>query len=369
MIRTAEFVSPKHPDKLCDRLADALVDHFLTTSRNARCAIEILAGHGAIHIVGEVSVPGLEQDYINADAKDFTIDWLARNLPEFNADPEQITVKIVAQSAEIARGLDVTRNNPDQGAGDQGIVVGMATKETASTGEFMPIEYALARDLCRFVYGIRPEDGKTQVTVDGSTQRIADIVVSWANTKTADLKRIVKDWLTEQTYMKKAQTPKLHINPAGDWSQSGWDADTGLTGRKLAVDTYGPACPNGGGALSGKDPSKTDRSGAYKARQLALRLLRHTPTSEEFGEVIIVTVRLAFAIGEPLPVEATAMIAYESGAVDLIDFNNPESIWHEEITPLSIASELELLEPQFENTAEWGHFGNPDFTWEMDRGA
>lgn len=363
MKRTAEFVTPKHPDKLADQIADRILDFFLKRDENARVAVEVLAGHGAIHIIGEVTVA----DYDSQEASDKTLEVVRDFLKEEGLKEPLIDIRLTAQSGEIAAGVDAG------GAGDQGIIYGMATKETANTGEYMSLDYCLARSLCRFIYEQgHKEDGKTQVTVDDG--KITTIVASFANTTREDLERLIKEWLRTNPYeYDKTAEPEILANPAGYWSKSGWEADTGLTGRKLAVDNYGGACPCGGGAFSGKDPSKTDRSAAYKARQIALTLLRQATIDNAAKETIrpvIVHVRLAYAIGKAEPVDATAIIAWEDGTTTYCELKDLE-LYNFDTTPRGIIKALNLTKVKYEPTARWGAFGRPELQlpWEeIDNG-
>jgi len=322
-MRTAECVTPRHPDKLCDRISDAILDACLEQDPNSRVAVETMGGHGIITITGEVTTKA----YFNA-----------REIAQRIAGEQYgVQVNIVQQSPEISQGVDTG------GAGDQGIMTGMACNENE---ELVPQEYYLARSLCRFVYDKYPTDGKTQVTI-GENKKMLTVVCSFQDAGRHELVELVKEWLKLQ---KVDYEVTIHANPAGDWFVGGFEADTGLTGRKLAVDNYGTRFPVGGGAFSGKDSSKVDRSGAYKARELAVRFLK----DENADEVRVV---LAYAIGVAEPVMATVEI--KKG--NTTSFGNIEI--DESLTPLGIIESLKLRTPQFEKTAEWGHFGNK-FTWD-----
>lgn len=359
MKRTAEFVTPKHPDKLADRIADRILDTFIKADENARVAVEVLAGHGAIHVIGEVTVA----DYREQEASDTALDAVRAFLKEEGLQEPDIDIRFTAQSEEIAAGVDTG------GAGDQGIIYGMATKETENTGEYLSLEYCLARSLCRYIYEQgHQEDGKTQVTIDDG--KITTIVASFANTPQEELKRLVLEWHKTNPYnYDKSAEPEILANPAGDWSKSGWDADTGLTGRKLAVDNYGGSCPCGGGAFSGKDPSKTDRSAAYAARRIALTLLREATTDGKDGGIVrplIVQTKLAYAIGKAEPVDAMATIAWEDGNTTYCDLEDLE-LFKFDTTPNGIIKSLDLHGIKYEPTAKWGAFGRPELQlpWEQ----
>jgi len=314
-IRTAEFVTPKHPDKICDRIADSVLDEYLSRDPNAHTAIEIMGGHGQIAINGEVK---------SSSGKDIPVkDVIERIVGE----DYEIFFNIENQSLEIARGVDIG------GAGDQGIMIGYACDETES---MMPKEYELARTLCRQLYDIYPFDGKVQVTLKGD--KVSNVVASFQNTKTDELKSKVELFLPAENY---------HINPAGEWQQGGFDADTGLSGRKIIIDAYGPNVSVGGGSFSGKDATKVDRSGAYMARKIAVDLLKEKGAHE-------VIVKLAYAIGETKPIMAIAQID-----------GKEESIVNYDLSPRSIQKLLFTSGFKYEKTADWGHFGR-DFVW--DRG-
>lgn len=317
--RTAESVSPKHPDKLCDQISDAILDAYLKEDKDARVAVETCGGHGVVFVTGEVT----------STAKNIDIKKIVHRIA---GDDVEVHTKIVKQSPEIAKGVDAG------GAGDQGIMIGYATDETP---ELLPREVVLARRLNQFIFEKFPYDGKTQVTIapDGS---IDSIVASFQNTKRDELEKLVKEFIKIHHLSGKLE---LHLNPAGDWTQGGFDADTGLTGRKLAVDNYGPRAPIGGGCFSGKDPSKVDRSGAYIARKIAVDYLRARNAHD-------VVVRLAYAIGRAEPLEKTVIV---DGIV--------EEIKSYDLTPNGIIKFLDLKRPIYEQTARYGHFGE-GFDWD-----
>jgi S-adenosylmethionine synthetase len=325
-LRTAESVSPKHPDKMCDRISDAVLDAYLELDADARVAVEAVGGHGKVFVVGEVT------SHSHVD--------VAPIVERIVGDVE-LEIRLVEQSHEIARGVDTG------GAGDQGIMVGYACSETP---QGLPLEVVLARSLNQYLYELWPYDGKTQVTLRGN--EIESIVASFQNAKTDSLEVAVHDWIGSQSYVgvkankTKKSDPIFHINPTGDWEQGGFEADTGLTGRKLVVDNYGPRIPVGGGAFSGKDASKVDRSGAYMARKIARDYLERFNAHKVF-------VRLAYSIGVAEPLEATAIVDGKEHVVDGYD-----------LTPLGITKLLDLKKPIFEKTASYGHFGHDDFPWE-----
>jgi len=314
--RSAESVSPGHPDKLCDQISDAILDAYLAQDPQARVAVETAGGHGKLFITGEVTATS----HVDIPA-------IVRRL----AGDVELIEHLVKQSPEIAQGVDTG------GAGDQGIMVGYATSETA---EYLPLETILSRRLNQHLYEQWPHDGKTQITLKDGT--IVAAVASFQHALHDELLAAVKQWLGSQ---KTASDVAIHINPAGDWEQGGFDADAGLTGRKLVVDNYGPSIPIGGGCFSGKDPSKVDRSAAYMARRVAVDYLRVRNASEVYCY-------LAYSIGVAEPLEATVIVDGKQEPVEGYD-----------LTPAGIIKTLDLRKPQYEETARYGHFGN-GFTWD-----
>ena len=317
--RTAESVSPKHPDKLCDQISDAILDAYLEKDPNARVAAETCGGHGVVFVTGEIT----------STASDVDIPAIVKRIA---GDDVKVHTKIVKQSPEIAQGVDTG------GAGDQGIMIGYACSETP---EMLPLEVVLSRRLNQFIYDKYPYDGKTQVTIapNGS---VDSIVASFQNVPKDELEKLVREFIKKE---KLAGKLELHINPAGDWNQGGFDADTGLTGRKLIVDNYGPRVAIGGGCYSGKDPSKVDRSAAYMARKIAVDYLRNRKAQS-------VLVRLAYAIGYAEPLEKTVVVDGE-----------PEEIEGYDLTPNGIIKFLDLKRPIYEKTARYGHYGE-GFDWD-----
>lgn len=309
-IKTAEFVSPKHPDKICDFIADSILDAYLEGDKESRVAVEVMGGHKLITVNGEVT----------SNAK-VDINKIVQNIV---GSDYKIICNIVTQSSEIAHGVDAG------GAGDQGIMKGYATIETK---EFLPLEYILARDLCKKIYEIYPYDGKTQVTIEDS--EVITVVASFQNTKNNELLKLVQNIISAREYL---------INPAGEWHQGGFDADTGLSGRKLVIDDYGPEIPIGGGSLSGKDYTKVDRSGAYMARRIAVDLLKRRDAKEVYT-------KLAYAIGKKDPVMAVAVVD-----------GKEEPIIGYDLSPKGIREYLKLDQVKFADTSTWGHFGR-NFEW------
>lgn len=321
-LKTAESVSPKHPDKICDQISDAILDAYLKQDPKSRVAIEVAGGHGKVFITGEVT----------STANNIDIPAIVERI----GGKVDLTIHIVKQSPEIAQSVDTG------GAGDQGIMVGYATNETK---QLLPLEVVLSRGLNQYLFEKWPYDGKTQVTTrDG---KVISIVASFQNVPKEELAVRVLEWLNKEPMAVPSDDDvELHINPAGDWNQGGFDADAGLTGRKLVVDNYGPRIPIGGGAFSGKDPSKVDRSAAYMARKVAVDYLKKHDAKEVF-------VYLAYAIGHDQPLEATVVVDGEVMQVEGYD-----------LSPNGIIKYLDLRQPIYEETARYGHFGHNNFNWE-----
>lgn len=310
MKKTAEFCSPGHPDKICDFIADSILDAYLEGDPKSRVAIEVMGGHNLVTINGEVTsatTPNIEQIAKSIVGKNF-----------------KIITNIAMQSPEIARGVNTG------GAGDQGIMKGYAIAETKN---YMPIEYELARNLCMKIYERYPFDGKTQITMENG--QVITVVASFQNTKNNELLPFVKEIISANEYF---------INPAGEWICGGFDADTGLSGRKLIIDNYGPEVTIGGGSFSGKDYTKVDRSGAYMARRIAVEFLEKYNAKEVFT-------KLAYAIGKNEPVMAVAIIDGREVQIEGYD-----------LTPRGLFEYLKLDKVKFKDTCTWGHFGR-EFEW------
>jgi S-adenosylmethionine synthetase len=319
MYKVAEFVSPKHPDKLCDQISDAILDECLKQDPESRVAVETMGGHGIITVTGEITT----------NAK-FDVRDIAHSI----VGNCGVQVNLVRQSNEIKRGVDTG------GAGDQGIMVGYACRENK---EMMPTEYVMARSLCKFIYEYISTDGKTQVVIDDDLKPVS-ILASFQGIEARLLKHLIRTWLKD----KGLNCKEILANTAGDWEQGGFDADTGITGRKIVMDAYGPRIPVGGGAFSGKDPSKVDRSAAYMSRAIAVDILKE---NKKFKEVMV---RVAYAIGKERPVSVEA---YADG----MPFSD-EGLY-EALTPKRIIETLNLKRPIYLKTAQWGHYGN-NFNWD-----
>jgi len=320
MIRTAECVSPMHPDKMCDRISDTLLDLHLRHDPESRVAIETAGGNKLVYVTGEVtSEYKVTQQEIEDIVREVTKD-----------DNIGVIINLNQQSPEIANGVD------NGGAGDQGIMTGYACREN---DQYIPQEYFLARELNKFIFEKFPFDGKTQITLDRNGVRV---VASFQNAKNTELYTLVNEFFNQYPQYTLEQ---IHVNPAGDWSIGGFTADAGLTGRKLAVDNYGPRIPIGGGAFSGKDSTKVDRSAAYMARRVAVDILEQNPEAQE------VFVQLAYAIGYDEPLQATAVIDGKETKIQGYD-----------LSPQGIIEFLSLRRPIFGESATFGHMG-AGFSW------
>ncbi len=306
MKKTAECVTPGHPDKVCDIIADSILDAYLAGDKESRTAIEVMGGHGLVVVNGEVTSQARPD--------------LVKIIKGICGEDIETRTNLVTQSPEIARGVDTG------GAGDQGIMKGYATSETES---FLPLEYDLARNLCQKLYERYPYDGKTQVTInDGAVETV---VASFQKSVTDELLALMKEIIPAEKYL---------ANPAGEWTLGGFDADTGLSGRKLIVDNYGPEITIGGGSFSGKDYTKVDRSGAYMARRVAVDYLKKYGAKEVFT-------KLAYAIGVAEPVMAVAVVDGKEIPIEGYD-----------LSPRGIREALSLDAVKYADTAKWGHFGH-----------
>ncbi len=362
-IHTSESVSEGHPDKLADQISDAVLDSALAQENEARVAIETLVTHGLAIVTGELT---MHKGYVDVEKlvrKTITDVGYTSTDIGFDGDMCGVMVSIQGQSADIAMGVD------RGGAGDQGMMFGMATDETE---EMMPLPISLAHALMRQSVKVRREqpslglrpDAKGQVSVeyeDGRPTRISTVVVSQQHS--ADVEKHINEIVREEIIKPVlAQNSKYvagdiayHINPTGRFVTGGPQGDTGLTGRKIIVDTYGGMCPHGGGAFSGKDPTKVDRSAAYMARHVAKCIVKA-------GLAQRVQVSLAYAIGVEQPVAVNLeTFGTESVPVDTIRERVQSNF---DMSPRGIIHYLGLLDFKYSPTAKNGHFGNPAFPWE-----
>ncbi len=366
LLLTSESVSEGHPDKVCDFIADSILDAYLASDPRSRVACEVLCKSGIVILAGEIgSREALDHLPIVREA----IRAVGYIDPReaFHADGAQIVQHLTGQSWEIGKSVD-PRTNPvgEQGAGDQGIVFGYATDETP---ECMPLPILLAHRLARGLAEdrnsgasawLRP-DAKTQVSVayeGGRPSRVTDVVVSTQHA--ADIgqeairayvtgllaPRVLGEWFNDGI--------RFAVNPSGSFVQGGPSADCGLTGRKIIVDTYGGAARHGGGAFSGKDPSKVDRSGAYFCRYVARKAVNA-------GVARRIEVQVAYAIGVAEPVALQAETFGTGDARRALEF-----VRGFDFRPGAIIERLDLLRPIYRQTTNYGHFGRPELPWERD---
>ncbi|MDR2426239.1 MAG: methionine adenosyltransferase [Endomicrobium sp.] len=366
---TSESVTEGHPDKVCDIVSDSILDAILTQDPKARVACETFASPGLLIIGGEVTT----KTYVNIkEIAKKTLKKIGYDSPEFGFSYEDCAIinLINEQSPDIAQGVDTG------GAGDQGLMIGFACKETK---ELMPLPIVLAHKLAMNLAQVRKKnilpylapDGKTQVTVeyeDWKPKRVAAVVLSTQHTKaildksgnkiTEKSKKEIFDKIIKPVLGKLIdKDTKIHINPTGKFVKGGPAADTGLTGRKIIVDTYGGMAPHGGGAFSGKDSTKVDRSAGYMARHIAKNIV-----AAGFADKC--TVQLAYAIGVSEPV-SVMVDTHHSGKI-AGEVLEPAVRKVFPLTPKGIIDYLDLRKPIFAKTAAYGHFGreDKDFKWE-----
>jgi S-adenosylmethionine synthetase len=370
-IFTSESVTEGHPDKMADQISDAILDHIIANDTHARVACETMLSNGFCIIAGELKTTTYAPMQEIAREVIREIGYTDANFG-FDYRSAGVLNGVGEQSPDINQGVD--QADGEIGAGDQGLMFGYACNETK---ELMPLPISLAHKLTAKLAEVRKNgtlpylrpDGKAQVSVryvDGKPSEVTTVVVSTQHSPDVDQETLRKDVLSEviEAVIPSALRSKeivYHINPTGRFVIGGPQGDAGLTGRKIIVDTYGGSCPHGGGAFSGKDPTKVDRSAAYAARHVAKNLVAA-------GAAEKVTIQIAYAIGVVKPVsimvdtEGTSVVeesAIEACVKALFD-----------LTPAGIIASLDLLRPIYRKTASYGHFGREeeDFTWEgLDR--
>jgi S-adenosylmethionine synthetase len=370
---TSESVSEGHPDKVCDRISDMIVDTYLSKDPVARVACETLTTTNKVVLAGEVRGPELKEDELISKVRDCIKD-IGYDQDGFSwRDQTKIETHLHSQSADIAMGVD-SAGNKDEGAGDQGIMFGYACNET---DVLMPAPIHYSHKILRLMAedrksgklnGIEP-DSKSQITIeykDGMPSAVTSVVISTQHSKDVNLAQVKElcmpyiERSIPKNLLGSLDEKEIYINPTGNFVIGGPDGDSGLTGRKIIVDTYGGAAPHGGGAFSGKDPTKVDRSAAYASRYLA----KNVVASKIADKCLI---QLAYAIGVSKPL---------SIYVDLFD-NDEEKNMHVEklikenfdLSPRGIREMLGLNKPIYEKTAAYGHFGripedDGSFSWE-----
>ncbi len=369
---TSESVSEGHPDKVCDRISDMVVDSYLSRDPFSRVACETLTTTNKVVLAGEIRGPKIEKEEIIKKVRDCVKD-IGYDQKGFSWKTANIETFLHEQSADIAMGVD-SKDNKDEGAGDQGIMFGYACKET---DDLMPAPIHFSHKILRLMAedrkkgvlkGIEP-DSKSQVTMlyqDNKPTKVTSVVISTQHSKDLNqeqVKDLVLPYIEKsipEKYLKDLDSKEIYINPTGQFIIGGPDGDTGLTGRKIIVDTYGGAAPHGGGAFSGKDPTKVDRSAAYAARYLAKNIV-----SAGVSEKCLI--QLAYAIGVSKPLSIFIKLA--EGDEDKVD--NVKKIIDQNfnLSPRGIREMLKLNNPIYEVTSAYGHFGRKpsnkgEFTWE-----
>lgn len=363
---TSESVTEGHPDKICDQISDAILDELLRQDTTSRVAVETMVTTGSVHVAGEVTTRGF------ADVQDIArrvLREIGYTDPRFGMDCEDagVWVSIHKQSPDIAKGVDDA--GKEQGAGDQGMMYGFACNETL---ELMPLPIILAHKLTRRLAEVRKSgainylgpDGKSQVSVeyhDGKPARVSAVVIAQQHTAEIsedDLKKEIMEKVIKPVLAGLADEKTVyHINATGTFIIGGPEGDTGVTGRKIIVDTYGGVGRHGGGAFSGKDPSKVDRSAAYAARYVAKNIVAA-------GLADRCEVALSYAIGVAQP---TSVFVECFGTAKISEEKISELVLkHFSLTPSGIIKSLDLRRPIYRKTAAYGHFGRnePEFSWE-----
>jgi len=369
---TSESVSEGHPDKVCDRISDMVVDSYLFKDPVSRVACETLTTTNKVILAGEIRGPKIKKDEIISKVRDCIKD-IGYDQDGFSWKNADIETYLHEQSKDIAMGVD-SKGNKDEGAGDQGIMFGYACNETE---ELMPAPIHYSHKILRLIAqdrkngslkGIEP-DSKSQVTMlyeNDKPAKVTSVVISTQHSKDLNQEKVreriipyIKNSIPEK-FLTELNPKEIYINPTGQFIVGGPDGDTGLTGRKIIVDTYGGAAPHGGGAFSGKDPTKVDRSAAYAARYLAKNIVAAGISKK-------CLIQLAYAIGVSKPLSIFIQLAEEdaekiSKLKKIIETNF-------DLSPRGIREMLKLNNPIYEITSAYGHFGRKptdkgEFSWE-----
>ena len=366
-IITSESVTEGHPDKICDQISDAVLDEIFRQDPKSRVAVECLTTTGLIIVAGEITTQGYAD--IQKIARD-TLRDIGYTNPEYGIDCEDagVLVSIHGQSPDIAQGVD-KKESHEQGAGDQGMMYGFATNETP---QLMPMPIILAHKLTKKLAEVRKNktipyigpDGKSQVSLEyegGKPSRVDAVVISTQHedgqTQEQIRKDVIKHVIGPVLGNLVDKDTKIHVNPTGKFVIGGPEGDTGLTGRKIIVDTYGGVGRHGGGCFSGKDPSKVDRSGAYYARYVAKNIVAA-------GMADKCEIQVSYAIGVAQP---TSIYVDTFGTGKIPEEKIEQLVRkHFDFRPAAIIEQLKLRRPIYRKTAAYGHFGrdDPDFTWE-----
>jgi S-adenosylmethionine synthetase len=369
---TSESVSEGHPDKVCDRVSDMVVDSFISKEPQSRVACETLTTTNKVILAGEVRGPEIKKDELTEKVRRCIKD-IGYEQKGFHWKNCDIDINLHSQSTDIAMGVD-SKGNKDEGAGDQGIMFGYACDETEVLMP-APIYYShkilemMALDRKKGIADKLEPDSKSQITMkyeNGRPVKVTSVVISTQHSPTVNqsqVKEIVRPYLEKaipQSLIKDLKDDEFYVNPTGQFIIGGPDGDTGLTGRKIIVDTYGGAAPHGGGAFSGKDPSKVDRSAAYAARYVAKNIVASKVASK-------CLIQLSYAIGvsKPLSIFVNLFDGDEAKAKHIQKLIKENF----DLSPRGIREMLSLNKPIYECTAAYGHFGrkpgaNGSFSWE-----
>ena len=369
---TSESVSEGHPDKVCDRISDMVVDNYLSKDPEARVACETLTTTNKVVLAGETRGPSLEKEELINKVRSCIKD-IGYDQKGFSWKTASVETYLHEQSSDIAMGVD-SKDNKDEGAGDQGIMFGYACKETE---DLMPAPIHYSHKILRLMAedrkkgslkGIEP-DSKSQLTMlyeQGKPTKVTSVVISTQHSKDLSQQQVreliipyIKKSIPEK-FIDELNQKEIYINPTGQFIIGGPDGDTGLTGRKIIVDTYGGAAPHGGGAFSGKDPTKVDRSAAYASRYLAKNIVS-SGASEQC------LIQLAYAIGVSKPLSIFIKLA--DGDEQKIDKLKKIIVDNFDLSPRGIREMLKLNNPIYQTTSAYGHFGRKptdkgEFSWE-----
>jgi|TARA_B110000914_G_scaffold221182_1_gene232531 S-adenosylmethionine synthetase len=370
---TSESVSEGHPDKVCDRISDMVVDSYLSKDPYSRVACETLTTTNKVILAGEIRAPEIKSDELIQKVRDCIKD-IGYDQEGFSwKEQTKIESHLHSQSSDIAMGVD-SKDNKDEGAGDQGIMFGYACNETEN---LMPAPIHFSHKILRLMAedrkngslkGIEP-DSKSQVTMhyeNGEPTKVTSIVISTQHSKDLNqekVKELVYPYIKKsipENLLKELNAKEVYINPTGNFVIGGPDGDTGLTGRKIIVDTYGGAAPHGGGAFSGKDPTKVDRSAAYVSRYLAKNIIAAGVSDK-------CLIQLAYAIGVPKPLSVYVKLAEKDQEKTVDVINKIKKNF--DLSPRGIRELLGLNKPIYEVTSAYGHFGREptnkgEFSWE-----
>ena len=365
-IFTSESVSEGHPDKVCDQIADAILDDLLAKDPKSKVACEVIATTGLVLVMGEVTT----HSYVDVQKiVRSTVDRIGYNRGKFGFDAENLAILVALdeQSPDIAQGV-----GDCEGAGDQGIMFGYACRETE---EYMPLPITLAHKLAKKLTDVRKEkypkelrpDGKTQVSVeydeDGNVLRIDTILVSTQHDEEVSLdwlKKIIREEVINPVVPAHLidENTKFYVNPTGRFVIGGPKGDSGLTGRKIIVDTYGGYAPHGGGSFSGKDPTKVDRSASYAIRWVAKNMV-----AAGFADKLQIQVSYGIGMAEPISICVDTFGTSKYSDEELINIIKR----HFDLTPKGIIETLDLRRPIYASTAAYGHFGRSDLDLPWER--